>query len=437
MTDLLAARFQMAISLGFHIIFACIGMSMPFLMAAAHRAAIRRGSGVDDTLTRVWARGVAVFFAVGAVSGTALSFELGLLWPTFMKHAGPIIGLPFSLEGAAFFLEAVALGIFLYGRGRISETVRWWAGLMVGLTGLASGAFVICANGWMNAPAGFDWNDGRPTNIDPFAAMFKAAALSQVIHMLVASFVAVGFGVAGIHAALLLRRPDSALHRRALGIALWFAAVASVLQPISGDFSAKDVARRQPLKLAAAEAHFETRSRAPLLIGGIPDMEAQEVRWGIHLPGMLSWLAFGDRDATVRGLRDFPRELWPPVPIVHYAFQVMVAIGGALALVGPLALLLRRFRPKWFYSSHFLHVLVLCSPLGFIAIEAGWVVTEVGRQPWIIYGVLLTKDALTPMPGLVVPLALFTALYLILAIVVTWTMVRRFRALEEEEEGER
>ena len=429
MTDLLAARLQMAISLGFHIIFACIGMSMPFLMAAAHRAAIRDGRGIDDTLTHVWSRGVAVFFAVGAVSGTALSFELGLLWPKFMKHAGPIIGLPFSLEGAAFFLEAVALGLFLYGRGRIPERVRWWAGILVGGTGLASGAFVICANAWMNAPAGFDWNNGSPINIDPFAAMFNRAALSQTIHMLIASFVAVGFGVAGIHAAFLARQPDSALHRRALGIALWFGATAAVLQPISGDHSAKDVARRQPLKLAAAEAHFKTQSRAPLLIGGIPDMQTETVRFGLHVPGMLSWLAHGNLDAPVRGLSDFPREEWPPVPIVHYAFQIMVGIGGLLVLVGPLALCLRCWKPVWFYSRTFLRLLVLCAPLGFIAIEAGWVVTEVGRQPWIIYGILHTKDALTPMPGLVVPLIVFSLLYTALAIVVAWTMVRRFRAL--------
>ena len=414
----------MAISLGFHIVFACIGMSMPFLMAVAHRSAIRAKNGVDDTLTRVWARGVAVFFAVGAVSGTALSFELGLLWPQFMRHAGPIIGLPFSLEGAAFFLEAVALGIFLYGRGRIPEQARFWAGVVVGISGVLSGAFVICANAWMNAPAGFDWNDGNPINIDPHAAMFNAAALSQIIHMMLASFEAVGFGVAGIHAALLLRRPASELHKRALGIALWFAVPAALLQPI---------AERQPLKLAAAEAHFETRTRAPLLIGGIPNAQTGQVSLGLEIPGMLSWLAFGDPDAEVRGLNDFPRDDWPPVPIVHFAFQTMVMIGGLLAFVGLFAVMLRRYRPVWFYSRLFLRVLVFCAPLGFVALEAGWVVTEVGRQPWIIYGILRTRDALTPMPGLIYPLLLFTFLYVSLSIIVTWTMVRRFRVLETEQ----
>lgn len=434
MTDLLAARLQMAISLGFHIVFACIGMSMPFLMAVAHRSAIRAGRGIDDTLTRVWARGVAVFFAVGAVSGTALSFELGLLWPEFMRHAGPIIGLPFSLEGAAFFLEAVALGIFLYGRGRMPEKARFWAGLVVGITGVCSGAFVICANAWMNAPTGFEWNDGNPIHIDPYAAMFNEAALSQILHMMLASFEAVGFGVAGIHAALLLRRPGSALHKRALGIALWFAVPAALLQPLSGDFSAKDIARRQPLKLAAAEAHFETMNGAPLLIGGLPDVKTGEVHFGLEIPGMLSWLAFGDLDAEVKGLNDFPRDEWPPVPIVHFAFQTMVMLGGLLAFVGLLAVMLRRYRPAWFYSRTFLRLLVFCAPLGFVALEAGWVVTEVGRQPWIIYGILRTRDALTPMPGLIYPLLLFTFLYLSLSIIVTWTMVRRFRVLEGEQD---
>lgn len=435
MTDLLAARLQMAISLGFHIIFACIGMTMPFLMAVAHRRAIRTRDPLDERLTDMWARGVAVFFAVGAVSGTALSFELGLLWPRFMEHAGAIIGLPFSLEGTAFFIEAIALGFFLYGKGRIPERARWWAGLTVGLMGLASGGLVICANAWMNSPAGFDWNGGVPTNIDPLAAMLNAAAPTQVLHMLIASFVATGFGVAGLHAWLLYRNPLSELHKRALIIALWFAVPAAALQPLSGDLSAKHVAKHQPVKLAAMEAHFRTERRAPLIIGGIPDVENQKVDYALRLPGLLSFLAFGDFDAPVRGLEEFRRDDWPPVPIVHYAFQVMVGIGLWLIGIGLWSIWCLRFRPGWLFAKPTLAMLAACSPLGFIAVEAGWVVTEVGRQPWIIYGLRRTKDALTPMPGLWAPLLLFTSLYLLLSLVVVWTMIRRLKVYADEPEG--
>lgn len=268
MTDLLAARLQMALSLGFHIVFACIGMTMPWLMAAAQWRYLRTRDPAYRELARTWAKGVAVFFAVGAVSGTVLSFELGLLWPTFMEHAGPIFGLPFSFEGAAFFLEAIALGLYLYGWDRLSERTHFACGIGVGVTGVASGILVVAANAWMNAPAGFRWVEGRAVDIDPIAAMFNEAWLSQALHMTLAAFVATGFAVAGVHAVRLLRHPDHPLHRRALPIALTFGAVAALLQPLSGDLSAKDVARRQPAKLAAMEGHYHTERGAALVLGG-------------------------------------------------------------------------------------------------------------------------------------------------------------------------
>ena len=279
MTDLLAARMQMAVSLGFHIVFACIGMVMPFLMAAAHYRYLKTGKQVYKDLSLAWAKGVAIFFATGAVSGTVLSFELGTLWPEFMKHAGPIFGMPFSLEGTAFFIEAIALGIFLYGWGKINRWVHFGSGVVVGISGVLSGILVVAANGWMNSPEGFTLLDpsqgfaGGVTNVDPIDAMFNAAWFSQALHMTLAAFVATGFAVAGVHAIQLLRRPGSEFHRIALTIALVFGSVAALLQPISGDISAKDVAKRQPAKLAAMEAHFETESRASLIIGGIPNEE--------------------------------------------------------------------------------------------------------------------------------------------------------------------
>ncbi|MES2638484.1 MAG: cytochrome ubiquinol oxidase subunit I [Myxococcota bacterium] len=431
MTELLAARAQMALSLGFHIVFASIGVAMPFLMAAAHWKWLRTGDPLYRTLTKAWSKGVAIFFAVGAVSGTALSFELGLLWPGFMEHAGPIIGMPFSWEGGAFFLEAIALGVFLYGWDRVPRWAHWGSGVVVGLSGVASAMFVICANAWMNSPAGFDWNGGNPTNVDPWAAMFNDSWLIQGVHMVVAAFEAVGFAVAGLHALLWLRT-RLPVHAAALRIAFAVGAIAALVQPLVGDFAAKSVAVRQPAKLAAMEALFETQSDAPLLVGGIPDVETRTVRWGLEIPYALSFLAHGDPHAEVIGLDRIPRDEWPPVPIVHYAFQVMVGVGTLLAGVGAVGLIALWRRPSLFEHRHFLRVLVLCTPLGFLALEAGWVVTEVGRQPWIIYGLMRTAEALTPRPGIIVTFSVYAVLYGFLALVVSLLLARQILSLHRD-----
>ncbi len=425
--NLLAARAQMAISLGFHIVFAAIGVAMPFLVATAHYKWLRSGDPIYQKLTQAWSKGVAILFATGAVSGTVLSFELGLLWPRFMEHAGPIIGMPFSWEGAAFFLEAIAIGVFLYGWGRLHPWLHWAAGLVVGISGIFSALFVICANGWMNSPAGFRWQDGHATNIDPWAAMWNRAALGQGIHMCIAAFVATAVAVAGLHAWGLRKSPQSGLHRAALRISLGFAAVAALVQPLHGDRLAKSVAVRQPIKLAAMEALFETAAPAPLLLGGLPDAETQTVRYGLHIPRALSFLAFGDLSSPVRGLAEFRREHWPPVAIVHLAFQLMVAIGSLLFVLALPVLWLLWRAPQRLEHPRCLWLMMACTPLGFLAIEAGWTVTEVGRQPWIIYGVLKTADAVTPMPGVIVPLLFFSVLYLGLSLTVIWLLRRQLQ----------
>jgi cytochrome d ubiquinol oxidase subunit I len=425
MPDLLAARSQMAVSLAFHIIFAVVGIGMPVLMVIAERRWQKTGDPIHLDLAKRWSKGTAILFAVGAVSGTVLSFELGLLWPGFMKLAGGIIGMPFSLEGFAFFTEAIFLGIYLYGWDRISPRAHLWAGIAVAISGAASGIFVVTANSWMNSPAGFDLVGGRPVNIDPVAAMLNPMAFQQTLHMTLAAYAATGFAVGGIHAFLLLFDPANAFHRRALTAALALGAPAAVLQPISGDFSARSVAARQPIKLAAMESHFETMAGAPLTIGGFPDAESGKLRYAIKIPYGLSLLAFHDPHAVVRGLQEFPREDWPNVPIVHTAFQVMVALGTYLALVS-LWVGWTWLRRKDVIGSRWrLRAIALAAPMGFLAIEAGWTVTEVGRQPWIIQGVLRTADAVTPMPGLVVPFLLFTLLYCFLGAIVAWLLYRQ------------
>lgn len=425
MSDLLAARSQMAMSLAFHIVFAVVGIGMPLLMVIAERRWHKTGERVYLVLAKRWAKGTALMFAVGAVSGTVLSFELGLLWPEFMAHAGAVIGMPFSLEGFAFFLEAIFLGIYLYGWRRVPHRIHWLSGVMVFICGSLSAVFVIMANGWMNAPTGFTVApDGRFVDIDPFAAMFNTAAFTQIVHMLLAAFVAIGFAVAAVHAFMLLRDRDNPFHRKALSIALTIGAISAVLQPVSGDLSAKMVAETQPAKLAAMEGHWQTERGAPLRLLGWPDEEAEETRWAIEIPYLFSILAYGDPHAEVMGLSDLPADERPPVAIVHIAFQIMVLAGLFMAAVGLLGGWLAWRRRERLMSRWYLKLVIACGPLGFIAIEAGWTVTEVGRQPWIIQGLMRTRDAVTPMPNLVVPFLTFTLLYCLLAVVVIVLMRR-------------
>jgi cytochrome d ubiquinol oxidase subunit I len=423
----------MAISLGFHIIFSCIGMTMPWLMAAAEWRYQRTGLSIYRELAREWSKGVAVFFAVGAVSGTVLSFELGLLWPNFMKHAGPIIGLPFSWEGTAFFTEAIALGLFLYGWRRLPRSIHFGSGIIVGIAGVASGILVIAANGFMNSPAGFRWENGQAFDVDPVAAMFNRAWFSESLHMMIAAFASTGFGVAGLHAVRMLIRPEeNELHRHGMRLGLAMGCAAALLQPLSGDFSAKDVAKRQPAKLAAMEALYTTQREAPLLIGGIPDDANKRVIGAIEIPYALSFLAFADPHAEVTGLDRIPRDQWPPTLICHVAFQIMVGIGSLMAAISAGYFFIRWRRPQLLMKRWVLAIVGLSAPLGFIAVEAGWTVTEVGRQPWIIYGIMKTKDAVTPMPGIVYPAIGMTLVYALLA-VVTWAVMARLIHRQEND----
>src|SRR5437773_22662 len=416
MSDFLFARSQMALSLAFHIVFAALGIGMPLLMAIAEGMYLRTKQPVYLDLWKRWAKGTAILFAVGAVSGTVLSFELGLLWPGFMEHAGAIIGMPFSLEGFAFFTEAIFLGVYLYGWQRVSPLVHWLSGVVVAMSGILSGIFVVTANAWMNSPAGFKIVGGQLADIDPILAMLNPASFHEVVHMTLAAFVATGFMVAAVHAFFLLRERNSPFHRAAMGPALVVACLSMPLQILSGDLSARAVARLQPAKLAAMEAHYRRQAGAPLVNGGLPDGQKMTTEYALEIPRGLSLLATHDPNAKVVGLEEFPRDQWPNVRVVHWSFDIMVGSGMlmlALTLCADVFWLKYRLLPD---NRWLLRGLVAAGPLGFLAIETGWVVTETGRQPWIIYGVMRTREAITPMPGLVVPFVIFTGVYFFLAI---------------------
>lgn len=400
-------------------------------MAVSHYYWLKTGNIVYRNVTKAWSKGVAIFFATGAVSGTVLSFELGLLWPTFMKHAGPIFGMPFSLEGTAFFIEAIALGFYLYGWNRFNRWFHWFTGVVVGISGLLSGILVVAANAWMNSPSGFDYSNGQYLNIDPIEAMFNDAWFSQALHMCIAAFVATGFAVAGVHALMILKGKNVQFHRVSFQIAAAFAVVAALIQPMSGDLSAKDVAKRQPAKLAAMEAHFHTERNAALVLGGIPNEKEKRVDYAIKIPGALSFLAHGDFSAEVTGLDQIPDNFHPPVLITHIAFQIMVCLGTLMSLLAIIYLVALWRKKEWQQKRWLLKLFVAATPMGFIAVEAGWTVTEVGRQPWIIYGIMKTADAVTPMPGIVFSFYLFTVVYLSLALVVIFMLYRQIKMVDK------
>jgi cytochrome d ubiquinol oxidase subunit I len=406
-------------------------MVMPFFMAVSHYYYLKTNQPVYKNVTKAWSKGVAIFFATGAVSGTVLSFELGLLWPKFMLHAGPIFGLPFSLEGTAFFIEAIALGFFLYGWDRFNKWFHWFTGMVVGVSGLVSGILVVAANAWMNTPTGFTYANGQYSDIDPVKAIFNPAWFSQSLHMSIAAFAATGFAVAGIHALMMLKSKNVVFHTKAFKIAAVFGATAAILQPLSGDISAKFVAKTQPAKLAAMEAHFTTEKSAALIIGGIPDEKNKEVNYALKIPGGLSFLANGDFKGEVKGLDSIPEGERPPVAISHYAFQIMVALGVIMMGIAIMYFIAVIRKKQWRNSRWLLQLFVWATPLGFIAVEAGWTVTEVGRQPWIIYGIMKTKDAVTPMPGIVYSFYLFSAVYLSLALIVIFMLYRQIKMVDK------
>jgi cytochrome bd ubiquinol oxidase subunit I len=423
--DLFAARSQMALSLGWHIVVACLGVGFPALVMLAEWRGIRTGDPAYRLLARRWARALGVLFAVGAVSGTILSFEMGILWPGLMGTFGEVIGLPFAIEGIAFFVEAIFLGVYLYGWDRLPPRVHLLSGVPILLAGVASAFFVVTANAWMQQPRGFDLVDGKVTNVDPWAAMFNPATPPQTVHMILAAFIVAGFLVAGVYAVALLRGRRDRYHR--LGFLLAFTVAAAVVpaQVVVGDWAAHFVATNQPVKLAAMEGVFQTARGVPLHLGGV-EVDG-ELRYAVEIPYGLSLLAHWDPNAEIAGLETVPPADRPPVTVVHLAFQAMVGAGLALLGLGvwfALAWWRRHDLPR---SRWFLRAAALSGAAAVLALEAGWVTTEVGRQPWIVWGVMRTSEAVSAAPGLRYGLYLLVVVYTVLTVATVYVLRRLAR----------
>jgi cytochrome d ubiquinol oxidase subunit I len=422
MDHVIAARAQMGTSLAFHIVFAALGIGLPALLIVVEGMWLRTNDRAYYRLARTWSAAMAVLFAVGAVSGTVLSFELGLLWPEFMKRAGGIIGIPFSAEGFAFFIEAIFVGLYLYGWKKLSPRVHWLCGFPIAVSGALSALFVVCANAWMNTPAGFQIVNGAVVNVDPWAAMFNPAWKTEALHTVLSAYVFTGFGVAALY-ALAIARGNRAPHILAgLRIAMLVGAIAIPLQIVAGDMSSRFDAYNEPVKFAAQEGQYPTEAGAPLRIGGIADDTNRRTPFALEIPGGASWLAFGDTKAIVRGLNAFPRDETPLALPVHLSFQAMVGIGfGLLALALWWFFATRRGRPP---SLALARAITVAGPLSLVAMECGWFVTELGRQPWIVHGYLKTTDAVTIAPNLDVAFYGFSALYVVLGAAAWWLVLR-------------
>jgi cytochrome d ubiquinol oxidase subunit I len=421
MEHLLAARAQMGTSLVFHFVFAALGVGMPLFAVIVEGLWLRTGDRAYYNLARTWSKAMAALFAIGAVSGTIIAFELGLLWPEFMRYAGAIIGIPFSAEGFAFFIEAIFVGIYLYGWERLTPFKHWLCGWPIVISGAASAVSVMSANAWMNAPTGFRVQNGAVIDVHPWVAVRNAATQTQVLHTLIACYLFTAFLVASIYALKTLKG-DLFAHR-ALRVAMIAALLLAPAQILAGDRSAKFDARVEPEKLAAMEGQFATERGAPLRIGGIPDPAQHRTRFAVEVPKVLSWLAFDDPDATVRGLDSFPQDRIPNPVFVHPAFDIMVGLGTLLALVAVWWAIATRLG-RDVGSRRLLWAIVAMGPAALVAMEAGWLVTEEGRQPWLVRNFFLVSQGVTHATGLTATFVGFTLLYFVLAAMLLWLLIR-------------
>jgi cytochrome d ubiquinol oxidase subunit I len=424
---LFEARQMQALSFAAHIPLVCFGIAFPALVVFAEWLYLRTGNPLYRTLAKRWSKVMIALFAVGVVTGTILSFELGLLWPNFMATFGDVFGLAFALEGFSFFLEAIFIAIYVYGWDHLSPRAHFLCGFPILVAGLSGSLFVISVNGWMNHPTGFELREGRAVDVHPFDALFANDYFwHEVVHMYLAAYIVAGFLTAAVYAWGWLCGRRGPYERAALVIPLTVAALAAPAQIIVGDWAAREVAKEQPVKLAAFEGLHDTTRSAPVHVLGWYDGE--EVEYGIRVPRLLSLLAFHDPDAEVKGLETVPPDERPPVNVVRIAFQTMVGIGVGLALVGALYLLVwlrqRRVpRSPWFYRA-----MVLAGPLSLVALICGWVTTEVGRQPWVVYEVMQTSEAVTGADGIPVGYTVLVLVYLGLAGAVIWILRRLARA---------
>jgi cytochrome d ubiquinol oxidase subunit I len=438
-SNLLAAREQMAFTLGFHIVLSCLGVALPATILLANYIGLKRGDADAIELAKRWSKAMAVTFAVGAVTGTVLSFEFGLLWPQFEHRFGSVFGIAFAIEGIFFFLEAIFLAIYIYGWRRLSGWAHFWAGVPMVVTGIGGAFAVVAANSWMNQPQGFSLNAaGKVVDVEPLKVLFNPATGYEVPHMILAAYMVVGFLVASIYAVGMLKGRRDRLHRLGLLIPLAIGCIAAPIQLYVGDTAARNVADHQPAKFAGMECIEESGGHQTEYVGGV--CTADGVKGAIPIPDLDSFLVGFSADTEVTGLNDIPKDERPPAnTLLHLAFDAMVGIGSGLLLLGAWFALTwwkRRDIPR---TPWFLRAVAVSGAGAILALWCGWIVTEVGRQPWIVQGYMRTSEAVTEAEGIWFSFGLVLLLYAGLgttAVLVLRGMSRRWREAGAEPEAE-
>ena len=425
----------MAFTLGFHIILASFGVAFPAMMLIANYRGLRKGDEDALLLARRWSKVVAVTFAVGAVTGTVLSFEFGLLWPEFTGRFGEVFGVLFAIEGICFFLEAIFVAIYIFGWNRLRPWPHFWAGVPIVITGLGGAFSVVAVNSWMNQPQGFSPTTGDVTKVEPLKVIFNPAVPYEVPHMILAAYLVTGFGVASVYAVGMLRGRRDRYHRLGLLIPLTVACALAPIQFAVGDTAARAIANDQPIKFAAMECVQETATHVTEYIYG--RCTADGVKGGLGIPGFDSFLVGWSTDTKVIGLDTVPADDRPPAnTMLHWAFDTMVGIGTMLIALGlwlAFAWWRKRDIPQ---TKWFLRAVAVSGVATVVAMECGWIVTEVGRQPWIVYEIMRTEDAVTKADGIWVTFGLIVGLYAILGVALVLTlraMARRWRSADEED----
>src|SRR5690349_14794061 len=434
-SNLGAARSQMAFTLGFHIILASLGVAFPALMLVANYIGLRRDDADALRLAQRWSKVAALIFAVGAVTGTVLSFEFGLLWPAFTGRFGEVFGVLFAIEGLCFFLEAIFIAIYIFGWKYLSPWTHFWSGVPVVITGLGGAFSVVAVNSWMNQPQGFSPATGEVTSTEPLKVIFNPAVPYEVPHMILAAYLVTGFLVASVYAVGMLRGRRDRYHRLGLLIPLTVACIAAPIQFAVGDSAARAIAKDQPIKFAGMECVQQTSTDVTEYIYG--RCTSDGVKGGIGIPGFDSFLVGFSTDTQVTGLDTVPPNDRPPAnTMLHWAFDTMVGICSAMIALGLWLAFVwwrRRDIPE---TRWFLRAVAVSGIAAVVALECGWIVTEVGRQPWVVYEVMRTEDAVTGASGVWVTFAAALALYAVLGtatVLVLRTMSRRWRSAGEAE----
>ncbi|MFD1989873.1 cytochrome ubiquinol oxidase subunit I [Paenibacillus nicotianae] len=432
------SRLVTGLTLGFHVIFATLGVGIPLMIAIAEFIGIRKKDHHYILMAKRWSRGFVISVAVGVVTGTAISLQLALVWPNFMKLAGNVIALPLFMEVFAFFFEAIFLGIYLYTWDRFKNPYLHWLLTIPIVAGAGmSAVFITTVNGFMNTPGGFLMEAGQFVAVNPVQAMLNTATFSKVFHVLSSAYLTGAALLAGIAAFAMLRKGVSVYHKKGLNLMMGVVLLFSLFNTLAGDVSAKFLAEHQPEKLAAAEWHFETERGADLILLGWLNAE-HEVIGALHLPKVLSFLAFGDFNAEVTGLNEFPLDERPPL-LVHYLFDAMAGIGFTLLAVSGLyfILLFWKKRHQFNLNKWMLRIIALCAPLAFLAVEMGWFYAELGRQPWIIRGYMRVEEAATSSPSVRILFFVFLLLYIVLGTICVLVLRRLFHNNPAEVEIEK